>query len=46
MYVHGVSEEAEVTHTMIQYSSKDQGPVMSMNQNIEAGILPVCHQVL
>jgi len=42
MSIHGVSGEDEVTHTMIQYSLKDQGPVLSMDQNREAGIQPVC----
>jgi len=46
MYVHGVSGEAEVTRTTIQYSPKDQGPMIAMNWNKEARVLPVCHQVL
>jgi len=46
MFVHGVSGEAEVTHTMIRDSLIDQGPVLSMYQNREVGIQAVCHQVL
>jgi len=46
MSVHEVSGKAEVTCIMIQYSLKDQGPVLLMNQNREVGILQVCCQVL
>ena len=43
MCVHGISGEDERNRTVIQYYPKDQGPVLEMNQ---AGVLPVCHEVL
>jgi len=42
----GVSGEAEVICIMNQYFLKGQGPALKMNQNGEASIQPVCHQVL
>ena len=46
MYVKEVNGEAEVTHTKIQYYLKYQRPVLEMDQNKEARIQLVCHQVL
>jgi len=46
MSIHGVNGEDEVIYMMNQYSLKDPGVALKMNQNIEVGIQPVCHHVL
>jgi len=44
MSIHAISGEVEVTCTTIQYYMIDQGPVLSMDQNREPSIQPMCWQ--
>lgn len=46
MSIHEVSGKSKIICMMNQYSLKDQGPALKMNQYGEGGIPPVYHQVL